>query len=433
MFGSAEHVAENEDLGFKKNWLENELEKHKFSKAEKFSLIESSNLGAAEAVVERSGLGNTFSHAERMQEPKVQLKVTLSGQLKISGRWRQLAAANCGSAAAATAAALPQLAAANCRQRPLIFSCPESVTFSCTFGSCLNNNFQLLFRLDPKQVFLATVLATLYHILSAWLKVLPKPLLSTTASAAPKLLLSRHVQLSRTFTFVRVHRGAPARGAFRLRDGRVGGGIKVGKLEIGADGSRGMDVTGPMSGPMWYKLFVVSWRTTMRIYHGRILPARRAAPRAARRARGECIEDELVLNMRPEDVFSAAHERGNTRCAYLARLMHGWAISNYWRQIMLHRFISAEGIYVTVSLGAQQVLTPAFETDEFHLCAPDFSASASGIPMMWCDPQEGQFVEIQQLYFGHPSSKTPPVGRSDRGCWSFVLGPLASWVLVDDE
>ncbi|KAJ7749786.1 hypothetical protein DFH07DRAFT_775285 [Mycena maculata] len=87
---------------FKKNWLENELEKHKFSKAEKFSLTESNNLGAAEAVVERSGLGNTFSHAERMQEPKVQLKVTLSGQLKISGHWRQLAAANCGSAAAAS-------------------------------------------------------------------------------------------------------------------------------------------------------------------------------------------------------------------------------------------------------------------------------------------------------------------------------------------
>ncbi|KAJ7720670.1 hypothetical protein DFH07DRAFT_946993 [Mycena maculata] len=98
---SVTHSTRRDPPCFKKNWLENELEKHKFSKAEKFSLTESNNLGAAEAVVERSGLGNTFSHAERMQEPKVQLKVTLSGQLKISGRWRQLAAANCGSAAAA--------------------------------------------------------------------------------------------------------------------------------------------------------------------------------------------------------------------------------------------------------------------------------------------------------------------------------------------
>ncbi|KAJ7777677.1 hypothetical protein DFH07DRAFT_936691 [Mycena maculata] len=53
-------------IGFKKNWLENELEKHKFSKAEKFSLTGSINLGVAEAVVERSGLGDTFSYANRM-------------------------------------------------------------------------------------------------------------------------------------------------------------------------------------------------------------------------------------------------------------------------------------------------------------------------------------------------------------------------------
>ncbi|KAJ7759783.1 hypothetical protein DFH07DRAFT_1023379 [Mycena maculata] len=91
--------------GFKKNWLENELEKHKFSKAEKFSLTESNNLGVAEAVVERSGLGNTFSYAERI--------------------WR-----------------LPTAASGH-----LFSAAPK-----------------LLFRLDPKQVFLATVLATLYHI-----------------------------------------------------------------------------------------------------------------------------------------------------------------------------------------------------------------------------------------------------------------------------
>ncbi|KAJ7765025.1 hypothetical protein DFH07DRAFT_770289 [Mycena maculata] len=156
MFGSAEHVAENEDLGFKKNWLENELEKHKFSKAEKFSLIESSNLGAAEAVVERSGLGNTFSHAERMQEPKVQLKVTLSGQLKISGRWRQLAAANCGSAAAARAAKRVDNYYGRCTATVGGCQLPPAATYFQLPRKC---HFQLHFWLLPKQQLSAVISA----------------------------------------------------------------------------------------------------------------------------------------------------------------------------------------------------------------------------------------------------------------------------------
>ncbi|KAJ7771108.1 hypothetical protein DFH07DRAFT_768490 [Mycena maculata] len=58
------------------------------------------------------------------------------------------------------AAALPQLVATNCCQRPLIFGRSESVTFSCTFGSSRNNTFRLLFWLDPKQLLSAPISAT---------------------------------------------------------------------------------------------------------------------------------------------------------------------------------------------------------------------------------------------------------------------------------
>ncbi|KAJ7738222.1 hypothetical protein DFH07DRAFT_779044 [Mycena maculata] len=137
MFGSAEHVAENDDLASKKTGskmhlkrthsvLESETEKHLMSR--KFRLPENNNVGVAATVAESNAFGQTLSYAEIMTfgtteittenscfgcrqnssqkllfrlEPKVRLKVTLSGQPKVSGRWRQLAAANCGSAAAA--------------------------------------------------------------------------------------------------------------------------------------------------------------------------------------------------------------------------------------------------------------------------------------------------------------------------------------------
>ena len=105
--------------------LESETEKHLMS--HKFRLPENNNFGGAETVAESIAFSQTLSYAERITfgtgeitaengcfgcsqnrsrkllfrlEPKVRLKVTLSGQPKVSSRWRQLAAANCGSAAA---------------------------------------------------------------------------------------------------------------------------------------------------------------------------------------------------------------------------------------------------------------------------------------------------------------------------------------------
>ncbi|KAJ7771107.1 hypothetical protein DFH07DRAFT_937962 [Mycena maculata] len=69
-----------------------------------FSYGERITFGVAEIGAERSCFGSSRNSSQKVLfrlEPKVQLKVTLSEQPKISSHWQQLAAANCGSAAAA--------------------------------------------------------------------------------------------------------------------------------------------------------------------------------------------------------------------------------------------------------------------------------------------------------------------------------------------